>query len=158
MFLASIQRRHAAWSVLFGLASGLAIPGKSCAGLIVLACVLATLPHPSGDRNGARRALILLPRSVRLYSRPISIGLSSTIPFRSGCMSLRSGRLTGHSTVIVHALSFVGAYVALSSTALVAFWLCLRPWNAAMTRSVVADWHGARAVVACIAFAPVAPP
>jgi hypothetical protein len=27
-----------------------------------------------------------------------------------------------------------------------------------MTRSVVADWHGARAVVACIAFAPVALP
>ena len=68
-------------------------------------------------------------------------------------------RSTDHPlAVVAHALSFVGAFVALSSTALLAFWLCLRPWSAAMARSLVADWRGVRAAVACITIAPVVLP
>jgi Dolichyl-phosphate-mannose-protein mannosyltransferase len=157
-FLASIERRHAAWSVLFGLASGLAILGKYYAGLIVLACVLATLLHPK-RRSYLRSprpylaaavcALVLAPNLYWLVEHDL-------ISIRLHVMEERT--VDRPLTVIVHALSFVGAFAALSSLALVAFWLCLRPWNAAMTRSVVADWRGTRAVVACIAFAPVALP
>jgi 4-amino-4-deoxy-L-arabinose transferase-like glycosyltransferase len=157
-FLASIERPHLAWSVLFGLASGLAILGKYYAGLIVLACALAALLHPKG------RSYLLSPRPY-LAAAVCALVLAPNLYwlFEHDFISVRLHVMEERTadqplTLIAHALRFVGAFVALSFPALVPFWLCLRPWNAAMARSVVADWRGRRAVIACIAFAPVALP
>jgi 4-amino-4-deoxy-L-arabinose transferase-like glycosyltransferase len=157
-FLASIERRHLAWSVLFGLASGLAILGKYYAGLIVLACALAALLHPKGrsylcsPRPYLAAAVCVLVLAPNLYW----LVEHDFISIRLHVMEERTADQP--LTVIAHALRFVGAFVALSSPALIVFWLCLRPWSAATARSVIGDWRGRRAVVACIAFAPVALP
>jgi hypothetical protein len=157
-FLASIERPHLAWSVLFGLACGIAILGKYYAGLIVLACALAALLHPKGRSYlcsprpylaAAVCALVLAPNLYWLVEHDF-------ISIRLHVMGERAANQP--LTVIAHALRFVGAFAALLSPALAAFWLCLRPWNAAMTRSVIGDWRGRRAAIACIAFAPVALP
>jgi len=46
-FLVSIERTKLGWSILFGLACGLAILAKYFAGVIVLTCILASLLHPN---------------------------------------------------------------------------------------------------------------
>ena len=157
-FLASIERTNLAWSALFGLASGLAILGKYYAGLIVLACALAALLHPQ------RRSYLRSPRpylAVLICALVLAPNLYwlAEHDFISIRLHVAEERSTDHPlAVVAHALSFVGAFVALSSTALLAFWLCLRPWSAAMARSLVADWRGVRAAVACITIAPVVLP
>jgi len=157
-FLASIERTNLAWSALFGLASGLAILGKYYAGLIVLACALAALLHPQ------RRSYLRSPRpylAVLICALVLAPNLYwlAEHDFISIRLHVAEERSTDHPlAVVAHALTFVGAFVALSSTALLAFWLCLRPWSAAMARSLVADWRGVRAAVACITIAPVVLP
>lgn len=157
-FLASIERPHLAWSVLFGLASGIAILGKYYAGLIVLACALAALLHPKGRSylHSPRPYLAAVVCVLVLAPNLYWLVEHDFISIRLHVMEERTADQP--LTLIAHALRFTGAFVALSSPALVAFWLCLRPWSAATTRSVFADWRGRRAVVACIAFAPVALP
>jgi 4-amino-4-deoxy-L-arabinose transferase-like glycosyltransferase len=157
-FLASIERRHLAWSILFGLASGLAILGKYYAGLIVLACALAALLHPKG------RSYLCSPRPY-LAAAVCAFVLSPNLywlvehDFISIRLHVMQERTADQPlSLVAHALRFAGAFAALSSPALIALWLCLRPWSAAMTRSVIADWRGRRAVIACIALAPVALP
>jgi Dolichyl-phosphate-mannose-protein mannosyltransferase len=154
-FLASIERTNLLWSALFGLASALAILGKYYAGLIVLACVLAALLHPQ------RRSYLSSPRPY-LAAAVCALVLAPNLYwlFEHDFISIRlhvveERTVDGPLTVIAHALSFVGAFIALSFPALLALLLCLRPWRAAMARSLVADWCGTRAAIACIALAPV---
>jgi len=154
-FFASIERANLWWSIAFGVASGLAILGKYYAGLIVLACMLAVLLHPQ------RRSYL---GSTRPYlaatACAVVLALNFFWLFNHDFVSIRlhinQERTVDHPlTVAAHVLSFIGAFVLLALTMVLAFWFCFRPWSAAKAKSVVADWRGNRVIVGCIAFAPV---
>jgi Dolichyl-phosphate-mannose-protein mannosyltransferase len=156
-FLASIERTKLGWSILFGMACGLAMLAKYFAGAIVLACILASLLHTNRRRYwrsarpyvaGAVCVAVLAPNLYWLISTDfISIRYQVAIqPNNNAAM------------VIALALLCLGAFAAYLAPALLAIRLCLRPVKGTWASTVLQAWPPRRAVIACIAFPPVVLP
>jgi hypothetical protein len=156
-FLASMERTRLGWSILFGVACGLAILAKYFAGVIVLACVLASFLHPNRRSYwcsarpyvaGAVCVAVLAPHLYWLIS-------ADFISIR-----YQIARLPDNNTgpVIAMALLCLGAFTAYLAPALVAIRLCLRPVKDTWASTLLQAWPPRRAVIACIAFAPVVLP
>jgi hypothetical protein len=142
------------WSVLFGVASGIAILSKYFAGLIVIACMLATLLHPN------RRSYLCSPRPY-LAAATCTVVLApnlywlATVDFISIRFQIAKQPDNEPVQVIALVLRCIVTYFAYLAPAALAFWLCMRPWTARMVRTILEDWPAKRRVVVCIALAPV---
>jgi 4-amino-4-deoxy-L-arabinose transferase-like glycosyltransferase len=156
-FLVSIERAHLGWSILFGVASGLAMLGKYFAGVIVLACFLAAFLHPNGRSYwrsprpyvAAVACLIVLAPNLYWLVRADFISITHNVAMQPQATAIQ---------IIARASFSAGAFVAYLAPAFLAIWLLLPGSTAAMMRTIAAGWPARRAVIACIAFAPVVLP
>jgi Dolichyl-phosphate-mannose-protein mannosyltransferase len=156
-FLASIERTKLGWSILFGMACGLAMLAKYFAGVIVLACVLASFLHPNWRPYwrsarpyvaGAVCVAVLAPNLYWLISTDfVSIRYQVALQPHNNA-----------ATVIALTLLCLGAFAAYLAPALLAIRLCLRPVKGTWASTLLRAWPPRRAVVACIAFVPVVLP
>ncbi len=138
--------------------------GKYYAGLIVLACMLAALLHP--DRRSYFRSarpylaaatcvIVLAPNLYWLIRHDF---ISITYHVLAEQRRVAMGGSNHALTIIFRSIVVVAAFIGSLSPALVALWLCLRPFTVAMARTIARDWPVRRATVGCIAFAPIVLP
>src|SRR5262249_33237811 len=156
-FLASIERTRLGWSILFGVACGLAMLAKYFAGMIVLACILASLLHPNqrlywrSPRPYVAGAVCLAVLAPNLYWLISNDFIS--IRYQIAQQPHNNTRM-----VIALAVLCLDAFAAYLAPALLAIWLCLRPPKGTLASTFLKGWPPSRAVIACIAFAPVVLP
>ena len=151
-FLASIERTKLGWSILFGLACGLAILAKYFAGVIVLTCILASLLHPN-RRSYWRSPRPYLAGVVCVTVLAPNLYWLINADFISIRYQIAIQPDNDAAKVILLIFRCLGAFLAYLAPALLAIWLYLRPAKGTMT--FLEGWPPPRPVIACIAFAPV---
>jgi 4-amino-4-deoxy-L-arabinose transferase-like glycosyltransferase len=151
-FLISIERNNAAWSVLFGATSGLALLGKYYAVWIIFGCALAALLHPARQSYfrsvrpylaAAAGAAVFAPHVVWLLDAQFRTITRLADAVDQPPLSIASGTL-----------QYLLACAAYLSPALLAIWVCSRP----PLRVLCEGWPPMRRVVACLGLAPIVLP
>ena len=152
-FLLSIQRSELRWSILFGIASALAILGKYFAGLIVVASAGTALLHPQARAylTSSRPYVAALTCAVVLAPNLYWLAVNELISIKFQISAQPDDPPLRVAALVAWCIA---AYVAYLSPAWVAIWWIFRPWTAEMLRSTARDWPPLRRCIACIAFAP----